>query len=167
MEPLLQPDVKRESYQHSHYHVIKAGAVDDSQYIDVLASTGTAHYDSIVHVLNTVHVQHEALRIASTSLDLNVLSISDAFEGFAGGGRRELQKQAQLIQGLELDLEVIGKIRIHPEFLSQAVRKAVEAGEKPRTLGDYVSNVKMRQVGDACAKTHSMSPPIGFLRGYL
>lgn len=105
-------------------------------------------------------MQHEALRIASTSLDLNVLSISDVFESFAGGARRELEKQAQLLQGLDLDLEVIGKIRIHPEFLSPAVRKAVETGEKARTLGDYVSNVKMRQVGEACAKTHSMSSPV-------
>lgn len=103
-------------------------------------------------------MQHEALRIASTSLDLHVLSISDVFETFAGTGRRELEKQAHLLQGLDLDLEVISKIRIHPEFLSPSVRKAVEAGEKARTLGDYVSNVKMRQVGEACAKTHSMSP---------
>ena len=125
---------------------------------DMLANAAIQHYDTIVHVLSTVHVQHEALRIASTSLDLHVLSISDAFESFASNGRRELEKQAHLLQGLDLDLEVIGQIRIHPEFLSPSVRKAVEAGEKARTLGDYVSNVKMRQVGDACAKTHSMSP---------
>jgi hypothetical protein len=32
------------------------------------------------------------------------------------------------------------------------VRQAVEAGEKGKTLGDYVWNVNMGQVGDACAK---------------
>jgi autophagy-related protein 11 len=126
--------------------------------VDILANAAILHYDFIVHILSTVHVQHEALRIASTSLDLHALSISDAFESFAGSGRRELEKQAHLLQGLDLDLEVISKIRIHSEFLSSSVRKAVEAGEKARTLGDYVSNVKMRQVGEACAKTHSMSP---------
>ena len=126
--------------------------------IDTLANAAVLHYDTIVRVFNTLHVQHEALRIASTSLDLHVLSISEVFQSFAGNGRRELEKQAHLLHGLDLDLEVISKIRIHPEFLSPSVRKAVEAGEKARTLGDYVSNVKMRQVGDACAKTHSMSP---------
>ncbi|KAF8591259.1 hypothetical protein K439DRAFT_1656781 [Ramaria rubella] len=139
VDPLLQPE-----FDHVH-----------SDNLETLANAAISHYDSIVHLFNTIHIQHEALRIASTSLDLNVLSISDAFEGFASGGRRELEKQAYLLQGLDLDLEVISKIQIHPDFLSASARKAVEAGEKARTLGDYVSNVKMRQVGDACSKTHN------------
>jgi hypothetical protein len=44
------------------------------------------------------------------------------------------------------------------ELEKQAHRKTVEAGETGRTLGDYVANAKMRQVGDACAKTHRISP---------
>jgi len=128
--------------------------------VESLAATAVDHFDFISRVHGTIQVQHDALRIASTSLDLNVLSISDAFEGFAGNARRELEKQAGLLEGLELDLEVISKIRIHPEFLSPAVRRAVEAGEKARTLGDYVSNGKMRQVADACAKAHSELPKL-------
>ncbi|KAF8527616.1 hypothetical protein BU17DRAFT_39351, partial [Hysterangium stoloniferum] len=123
--------------------------------IDALATAALSHCDFIFHIFSTIQVQHEALRIASTSLDLNVLSISDVFDGFASNARRELEKQAGLLQGLDLDLDAISKIRIHSDFLSPAVRKAVETGEKARTLGDYVSNVKMRQVGDVCAKTHN------------
>jgi len=54
------------------------------------------------------------------------------------------------------DLEIISKIRVHPEFLSPAVRRDVEAGLKERMLGDYVSNVKMKIVADSCAKIHGM-----------
>jgi autophagy-related protein 11 len=94
------------------------------------------------------------VRIASSSLELNVLAIADAFEGIAGSARAELDKQAGLLAGLEADLEIISRVKIHAEFMSPAVRKAVEAGEKARTLGDYVSNVKMKQVADTCARTH-------------
>jgi autophagy-related protein 11 len=73
-------------------------------------------------------------------------------------GQRELEKRAHLLRGLQLHLEVISKIKNPTGFSVAVVRKAVEAGEKGRTLGDYVSNAKMRQVGDPCAKTHSMSP---------
>ncbi len=30
----------------------------------------------------------------------------------------------------------------------------MEAGDKARTLGDYVSNAKMKQVAETCARTH-------------
>lgn len=116
--------------------------------------TAHAHHDHITHTLVSLHSQHAAVRIASSSLDLNVLAIADAFEGIAGGARVELEKQAGLLAGLEADLEIISRVKIHAEFMSQAVRKAVEAGEKARTLGDYVSNVKMKQVADTCARTH-------------
>ena len=39
-------------------------------------------------------------------------------------------------------------------MLFRSTRKAVEAGERARTLGDYVSNVKMKQVAETCARTH-------------
>lgn len=102
----------------------------------------------------SLHFQHEAIRIAASSLDLNVLAIVDTFEGIATGSRRELEKQASLLAGLEADLELISKVRIHVEFMSSAVRKAIEVGERQRTLGDYVSNVKMKQVAETCARTH-------------
>ncbi|KAJ7445227.1 putative peripheral membrane protein [Mycena galericulata] len=116
--------------------------------------TAHVHKDHISHILATMHCQHEALRIASTSLDLHVLAIVDTFESVASGSRRELEKQAALLAGLEADLDIISRVRIHTEFVSPAVRKAIESGEKPRTLGDYVSNVKMKQVADTCARTH-------------
>ncbi|KAJ7645117.1 putative peripheral membrane protein [Mycena polygramma] len=116
--------------------------------------TAHIHKEHIGHILASLHCQHEALRIASTSLDLHVLAIVDTFETVAAGSRRELEKQAGLLSGLEADLDIISRVRIHTEFVSPAVRKAIESGDKPRTLGDYVSNVKMKQVADTCARTH-------------
>jgi autophagy-related protein 11 len=116
--------------------------------------TAHTHHDYITHTLASLHAQHSAVRIASSSLDLNVLAIADVFEGIAGSARAELEKQTRLLAGLEADLEIISRVKIHVEFMSPAVRKAVEAGEKARTLGDYVSNVKMKQVADTCARTH-------------
>lgn len=112
------------------------------------------HHEHITQILVSLHYQHEAIRIASSSLDFNVLAIVDAFEGIAVGSRRELEKQAALLAGLEADLYLISKVKIHVEFMSPAVRKSIESGEKSRTLGDYVSNVKMKQVAETCARTH-------------
>ncbi|GLB42084.1 putative autophagy-related protein 11 [Lyophyllum shimeji] len=116
--------------------------------------TAQIHHEHINHILLSLHYQHEAIRIASANLDLNVLAIVDTFEGIAAGSNRELDKQALLLSGVEADLELISRVRIHSEFLSPAVRKSIEAGEKSRTLGDYVSNVKMKQVAETCARTH-------------
>ena len=68
--------------------------------------------------------------------------------------RKDLERQAALLAGLDADLEIISRVRIHVEFMSPAVRNAIENGERPRTLGDYVSNVRMKQVADACTRTH-------------
>jgi hypothetical protein len=38
-------------------------------------------------------------------------------------GKRELEKQAHLLQRLKLDLEVISKIKLHPGFLSRLSEK--------------------------------------------
>lgn len=103
-----------------------------------------------------MHYQHEAIRIASNSLDISVLAIADTFSSIAVVARKELEKQASLLAGLESDLELISRVKVHTEFVSPAVRKAIESGEKHRTLGDYVSNVKMKQVAETCARTHGV-----------
>ena len=104
--------------------------------------------------LNSLRYQHEALRIAFTSLDLNVLAIMDVFETISQSAQQELEKQETLLAGVDSDLEIISRIKLHADFMSPATRKAVEAGEKARTLGDYVSNMKMKQVAETCARTH-------------
>ncbi len=85
---------------------------------------------------------------------MHVLNIVDVFEGVAVGARKELEKQATLLAGVEADLEIICQVRIHVDFLSPAARQAIQGGDRPRTLGDYVSNAKMRQVADTCSRTH-------------
>lgn len=106
------------------------------------------------NTLNSLRYQQEALRIAFTSLDLNVLAIMDVFEGISQSAQQDLERQETLLAGVDSDLEIISRIKLHADFMSPATRKAVEAGEKPRTLGDYVSNVKMKQVAETCARTH-------------
>ena len=98
--------------------------------------------------------QHSALRIASTVLDLNVLNVADVFDGVAAGAHRELEKQATLIVSVDADLEMASRVQIHREFMSSAVQRAMDAGSRARTLGDYVSAEKMRQVADTCRRTH-------------
>ncbi|ESK91982.1 autophagy-related protein 11 [Moniliophthora roreri MCA 2997] len=113
------------------------------------------HLDYIKDTALSLQCQHEAIRIASSGLDIHVLSVVDAFESLGSGLRKELQKQASLLAGVEADLNLITKVRVHTDFVSANARKAIEAGEKPRTLGDYVSNAKMKQVAETCAKTHN------------
>ena len=74
--------------------------------------------------------------------------------GISQTAQRDLEKQEALLAGVDADLEIISRIKMHAEFMSPATRKAVEAGEKVRTLGDYVSNVKMKQVAGTCARTY-------------
>lgn len=125
-----------------------------SQLASSYHQTAHTHVEQTRTLLASIHTQHLATRIASTSLDRNVLQIANAFEGVAASARRELARQAALLDGLQADLDLIARVRIHLEFVSPGVRKAIEGGEKPRTLGDYVSNVKMRQVADTCSRTH-------------
>lgn len=112
----------------------------------------------VEHTSSTISRQHEALRIASHTLDLHVLAITDAFEVFAANARRQLGKQSLLLAAVDSNLEAIGKTKIHSEFLSATVRKAIETGEsKNRTLGDYVSTAKMIQVTIGSQKVHGES----------
>ena len=113
-----------------------------------------AHQQSISRTLESLRCQQSALRIASTVLDLNVLNVADVFDGVAAGAHRELEKQATLIASVDSDLEMASRVQIHREFMSSAVQRAMDAGNRARTLGDYVSDEKMRQVADTCRGTH-------------
>ncbi|KAG1736138.1 putative peripheral membrane protein [Suillus paluster] len=144
--PLLQPPIEESISTTPPYRPSQLAA-------SYLRTTHT-HLEHIVHTAATLHRQHQAARIACSSLELNVLAIADVFDGIAMTARKDLERQAALLAGLDADLEIISRVRIHVEFMSPAVRNAIENGERPRTLGDYVSNVKMRQVADACARTH-------------
>lgn len=106
------------------------------------------------HYLHSLTIQHQGLQIASKSLDFNVLAICETFERVAENARRELEKQASLLSGVDADLELISRVAVHVEFCSEAVRMAIEAGDPQRMLGDYVSKQKMQAVKDTCIKTH-------------
>lgn len=118
------------------------------------ARTSHMHHEHIQQLFRSLHFQHQAIQIASTTLDFNVLTISETFEGIASNARRDLEKQKSLLAGLDADLELISRVGVHVEFCSTAVRMAIEAGDPHRVLGDYVSKHKMKQVADACVRTH-------------
>lgn len=65
-----------------------------------------------------------------------------------------MNKQALLLDTLDSDLAIAGNVKIHSDFMSVAARRAIEAGDKERTLGSYVSVEKMKQVADGCTKIH-------------
>lgn len=83
-----------------------------------------------------------------------MLAVSDAFEAISANAQRELEKQASLLAGLDGDLRIVSRVAVHKEFLSPNARKAIELGEPGRTLADYISQAKMRQVASACTRTH-------------
>jgi autophagy-related protein 11 len=95
-----------------------------------------------------------------------VLNVADVFDGVAAGAHRELDKQAMLISSVNIDLEMASRVQIHREFLSSAVQRAIDAGGRPRTLGEYVSSERMRQVADVCRRTHGSSLVL-FERAYV
>ncbi|KIL61079.1 hypothetical protein M378DRAFT_13754 [Amanita muscaria Koide BX008] len=116
--------------------------------------TANLHHDHLNRIYDTLQRQYDAMRVATTSLDRHVLTIVETFNNVAETSRVELEKQATLLAGAQADLDLIKLVKVHYEFLSPNVRKAIEAGGEPRTLGDYVSTVKMKQVADTCARTH-------------
>lgn len=125
-----------------------------SQLATAYLRVAQAHCDEIAHLAGTVRLQLEALGIASRSLDLNILSLSEGYDPFAQGSRATLEKQTSLLTDLDLDLAAVKAVRIHYDFLSPSARKAIEGGDKPRTLGNYVDNDKMRTVASSCKTYH-------------
>lgn len=77
------------------------------------------------------------------------------FDGIAATASRDLARQASLLTFVDADLEIINRMEVHVEFLSPAMRKAIEGGEKPRMLGTYVARDRMKLVADGCARIHS------------
>ncbi|KAI0654388.1 hypothetical protein C8Q70DRAFT_925844 [Cubamyces menziesii] len=125
-----------------------------SQLASSYLQTASSHLEQINYVVNCLHYQRNALRISSNALDLHILATSEGFEALSSVAQRELDRQAKLLAGLDADLEIVARVKVHKEFLSVSMRKAMEAGDRGRTLGDYVSKVKMKQVADSCMHTH-------------
>jgi autophagy-related protein 11 len=105
-------------------------------------------------LVTTLRAQSLSLEVASTNLNIHVSSVASTFDSFLPVATRELDRQSALLKTHALDLEIISKVKVHPDFLSASIRKSVESGGKERTLGDYVSGTKMRVVAESCAKLH-------------
>ncbi|KAI0032877.1 putative peripheral membrane protein [Vararia minispora EC-137] len=122
---------------------------------DLYLRAARAHHQANVHLLATISAQRSALRIASNSLDMNVLGLSDVFDGVSANTQRELERQKYLLDSVDSDLQIIARVDIHRQFLSASVQRAMDQGDKGRTLADYVSNDKMRQVAQTCLRSFS------------
>lgn len=118
--------------------------------------TARLHHEYLNKIYETLQRQYDAMCVETMSLDRHVLTIVETFNNVAETSRVDLDKQATLLGGVQADLNLIRRVKVHPEFLSPNVRKAIGAGGELRTLGDYVSTVKMKQVADTCAKTHGV-----------
>lgn len=125
--------------------VLPGHAIDD-------AEAFTAH---ILSLGASAHIQHESLSVVMMNLETHVMALAETFDSFRNVAQRELDKQQALLRGHKLDLEIISKVKVHPEFLSAVVRRGVEATGRERTLGDYVSNSKMQTVAESCTRLHS------------
>ncbi|KAH7344781.1 hypothetical protein B0J17DRAFT_624081 [Rhizoctonia solani] len=102
----------------------------------------------------SIGIQHQALSIVLRNLESHAMVLADTFDAFRNVAQRELDRQQSLLDGHKLDLEIISKVKVHPEFLSVTVRRGVEATGRERTLGDYVSSSKMQMVAESCARLH-------------
>ena len=89
-----------------------------------------------------------------------MLAISDAFESVSLNAKPEINKQATLMNGISTDLDIIAQVEVHREFLSTALKIAIDGGEKPRTLGNYVNRDKMVEVGKNCRRVHGKQAPV-------
>jgi len=147
VDPQLQPPIEEDMSATPPFR--------PSQLATSYLSTAHTHWSHIQQIIMSLANQREALVVALRSLDMHILNILDTFDTLSGLSSKELTRQASLLGGIETDLELIGKVRIHREFFSMERKRAIESGEeKERTLADYVSNIKMRQVAETCRRTH-------------
>ena len=60
-----------------------------------------------------------------------------------------------LLATVDTDLEIINRVEVHVEFMSLTMRKVIKGGERPRTLGTYVSRERIKIVAEGCGRIHS------------
>ncbi|KAG9012312.1 oligomeric, coiled-coil, peripheral membrane protein, partial [Tulasnella sp. 427] len=143
VEPQLQPDVDAQAHQSSPPLLLSA-----------YSRAANFHYQHLVQRAASMAAQCAALVVASRNLDSHVLALTSAYEAFSASAQRELEKQDEVLRGHATDMEIIGRIKVHRDFLSPAIRRAVDAGGQDRRLGDYVNAHKMQQVADTSVKLH-------------
>ena len=99
--------------------------------------------------------QRSALDLASGVIDSHVLKVSDV----VSEARQELDKRAALVAGVDGAMDLASRVRIHREFMSPAVQRAMDAGGSPRTLDYYVSGERIRRAVKEFRKL-PMLPPV-------
>jgi autophagy-related protein 11 len=112
------------------------------------------HVQSISRIEDSMRHQRSALQLASTVVDFHMLNISDVLTD----ARQELDKRASLVAGIDGATQLASRVRIHREFMSPAVQRAMDAGGPARTLDHYVSGERIRR-----AEEEFREPRLAFL----
>lgn len=107
-----------------------------------------------------LHARLEAIQRSTSVALLNLLAHSGSVATGATTLRelanKELGRMRELLDGHERDLQVLSMVGVNARLLTGAGGDSKGSKtNKERTLGDYVSRVKMGAVADACGKVYS------------
>ncbi|PVG01431.1 hypothetical protein CPB86DRAFT_773278 [Serendipita vermifera] len=145
-----------------------------SQILEDHLQRAQQHQSYVSALFQQIHSQYEALMIASSNLDMHVLTLTEAWATLKESIGAGLEVQAKLLEGIDYDLDAISHLSVHPGFLaiatkghgppatpnqekdSESVNEASAAGTiKKKMLGEYVSRPKMKMVVESCRKVHN------------
>ena len=79
------------------------------------------HLQSISRIVESMRHQRSALRLASSVVDFHVLNVR------RDDARQELEKRAARVEGVDGAMDLASRVRIHREFMSTAVQRAMDA----------------------------------------
>ncbi|PWN47629.1 hypothetical protein IE53DRAFT_238653 [Violaceomyces palustris] len=136
----------------------------------LLVSYITHHHARSSELLSHLTTIQRSTSVALLNLVSHADSVKrgeDALGDFAG---KELARMQGLLEGHERDLLILGMVSINPKLLTggsstgSAGSDGKHKSSKERTLGDYISRVKMEAVADACTKVfNELRERIAFL----
>ncbi|KAI9455244.1 autophagy-related protein 11-domain-containing protein [Lactarius psammicola] len=138
MEPPLQPPIEESQFITPSPRLSELGAA--------FHRAAQTHMQSISRIVDSMRHQRSALRMASGVVDFRVLNVSDVVIDV----RQRLDKRASLVAGVDTATELASRVRVHREFLSPAVQRAMDAGGPARTLSHYISGERIRRAVEEC-----------------
>ncbi|PWN23238.1 hypothetical protein BCV69DRAFT_112785 [Microstroma glucosiphilum] len=108
------------------------------EYVHSHASTSQHHHSALSTIQRSTSVALLNLLSHSHNVKDGSLSAKVSNEG-------QLGRMQRLLGGYQRDLEILGLVRVNPALLPPS-----SGSSSKRTLGDFVSRVKMGAVADAC-----------------
>lgn len=107
-------------------------------------------------LLDHIRSINRSTQVALFNLQSHADSIKKGADALADLAGKELSRMQGLLDGHERDLQILAMVAINPRLLSgSSSADGRSRTSKERTLGDYVSRVKMTAVADACSKVYT------------